>query len=131
MIFLSRDRMNLCEVFYIHLSVHIRLYDHPFICLSIGSLFALELGMVEKRISLLAQTHATDIVHTGLLVSHWPVPFARPIVWVLHLAKVVYFFSPSLSNVEWLILRPLTFFFYQKLFIFRFFRKFFLRTLFA
>ena len=77
--------------------------------------------MVEKRISLLAQTHATDIVHTGLLVSHWPVPFARPIVWVLHLAKVVYLFSPSLPNMEWPILGPLPFFFfYQKLFIFRF-----------
>ena len=40
--------------------------------------------------------------------------------WVLHIAKVAYFFSSSLPNVEWLILRPLPFFFYQKLFIFRF-----------
>ena len=40
--------------------------------------------------------------------------------WVLHIAKVVYFFSPSLPNVEWPILGPLPFFFYQKSFIFRF-----------
>ena len=40
--------------------------------------------------------------------------------WVLHIAKVAYFFSSSLPNVEWAILEPLPFFFYQKLFIFRF-----------
>ena len=40
--------------------------------------------------------------------------------WVLHIAKVAYFFSSSLPNVEWVILGPLPFFFYQKLFIFRF-----------
>ena len=40
--------------------------------------------------------------------------------WVLHIAKVAYFFSSSLPNVEWAILGPLPFFFYQKLFIFRF-----------
>ena len=45
--------------------------------------------------------------------------FAR-YIWVLHIAKVVYFFLPSLPNVEWLILGPLLFFFDQKLFIFRF-----------
>ena len=41
-------------------------------------------------------------------------------LWVLHIAQVGYFFSPSLPNVEWLILGPLLFFFYQKLFIFHF-----------
>ena len=41
-------------------------------------------------------------------------------IWVLHIAKVGYFFSPLLPNAEWLILGPLPFFFYQKLFIFRF-----------
>ena len=40
--------------------------------------------------------------------------------WVLHIAKVAYFFSSTLPNVEWPILRPLPFFFYQKSFIFRF-----------
>ena len=40
--------------------------------------------------------------------------------WVLHIAKVGYFFSPYLLNIEWLILRPLPSFFYQKSFIFRF-----------
>ena len=40
--------------------------------------------------------------------------------WVLLIAKVVYFFLPSLPNVEWPILGPLPFFFHQKLFIFRF-----------
>ena len=39
---------------------------------------------------------------------------------MLHIAKVGYFFSPSLLNVEWPILEPLPFFFYQKSFIFRF-----------
>ena len=34
--------------------------------------------------------------------------------WVLHIAKVGYFFPPSLPNIEWLIL-GLIFFFYQKL----------------
>ena len=42
------------------------------------------------------------------------------IVWPLHVAKVGYFFSPSLLIVKGLILRPLPFFFYQKSFIFRF-----------
>ena len=41
-------------------------------------------------------------------------------VWVLHIAKVAYFFLFSLPNVEWPILGPLPFFFYQKSFIFRF-----------
>ena len=40
--------------------------------------------------------------------------------WVLHIAKFAYFFSSSLPNVEWAILGPLPFFFYQKLFIFGF-----------
>ena len=40
--------------------------------------------------------------------------------WVLHIAKVAYFFLFSLPNVEWPILGPLPFFFYQKSFIFRF-----------
>ena len=40
-------------------------------------------------------------------------------IWVLHIAKFGYFFSPSLLNMEWLILEPLPFFFYQKFFIFR------------
>ena len=37
--------------------------------------------------------------------------FPRP-GWVLHIAKVAYFFSSSLPNVEWAILGPLPFFFY-------------------
>ena len=37
--------------------------------------------------------------------------------WVLHIAKVGYFFP---HNMEWLILKPLLFFFHQKLFIFHF-----------
>ena len=41
-------------------------------------------------------------------------------VWVLHIAKVAYFFSFFLPTVEWPILGPLPFFFYQKSFIFRF-----------
>ena len=41
-------------------------------------------------------------------------------IWVLHIAKVGYFFSPCLPNVEWPILGPLPFCFYQKLFIFCF-----------
>ena len=40
--------------------------------------------------------------------------------WVLRIAKVGYFFSPSLPNVEWPILGPLPFLFYQKSFIFHF-----------
>ena len=40
--------------------------------------------------------------------------------WVLHIAKVVYFFSPSLPNVEWPILGPSPFSFYQKFFIFHY-----------
>ena len=40
--------------------------------------------------------------------------------WVLRIAKVGYFFSPSLLNVERSILGPLLFLFYQKSFIFRF-----------
>ena len=32
--------------------------------------------------------------------------------WVLHIAKVGYFFSPSLPNMEWLILGPFLFFFF-------------------
>ena len=40
--------------------------------------------------------------------------FVPCIIWVLHIAKVGYFFLPSLPNVEWL------FFFYQKSFIFYF-----------
>ena len=43
-----------------------------------------------------------------------------PIIWVPHIAKVGCFFSPSSLNVEWPILGPLPFSFYQKLFIFRF-----------
>ena len=45
--------------------------------------------------------------------------------WVLHIAKVGNFFSPSLPNVEGLILEPLPFFFYQKSFIFHFLENFF------
>ena len=39
-------------------------------------------------------------------------------IWVLHIAIVGYFFSPSLPNMEGLILKPSQFFFYQKSFIF-------------
>ena len=41
-------------------------------------------------------------------------------VWVLHIAKVGYFFLPSLLNVEWPNLGLLPFPFYQKSVIFRF-----------
>ena len=47
-------------------------------------------------------------------------PSVHPSVWVLHIAKVAYFSSSSWPNVEWLLLWPLPFFFYQKSFIFRF-----------
>ena len=36
--------------------------------------------------------------------------------WVLHIAKVGYFFSPSLPYMEWLTLGPQLFFFYSKMF---------------
>merc|ERR1712208_195415 len=42
------------------------------------------------------------------------------IVWVLHIAKVAYFFSSSLPNMKFSILKLLPFFFYQKSFIFHF-----------
>ena len=32
--------------------------------------------------------------------------------WVIHIAKVCYFFSPCLHNVEWLILGPLPSFYF-------------------
>ena len=41
-------------------------------------------------------------------------------IWLLHIAKVGYFFLPSLPNMEWSIFGCLPFFFYQKSFIFRF-----------
>ena len=41
-------------------------------------------------------------------------------IWVLHIAKVGYFFSPYWANMVWLIFSPLLFFFYHKLFIFHF-----------
>ena len=42
------------------------------------------------------------------------------LIWVLHIAKVGSLFTPSLPNVEWLILGSLPFFFYEKSTIFRF-----------
>ena len=42
-----------------------------------------------------------------LIISN-PIPV---LVWVLQIAKVGYFFSPSLPNREWLILEPLPSFF--------------------
>ena len=59
-------------------------------------------------------------IHARARVGRCEISRLRCRVWVLHIAKVAYFFSSSLLNVEWAILEPLPFFFYQKLFIFRF-----------
>ena len=79
-----------------------------------------------------------SINHPPLTFSYWRYLYSTLSLWqllhlhlpsqawsnwhgrVLHIAKVGYFFSPSLPDVEWPILRPLPFLFYQKLFIFRF-----------
>ena len=61
---------------------------------------------------LFSRGHAT--LHLAVVVG---ISIRR--VWVLRIAKVGYFFSPSLPNVEWSILGPLPFLFYQKSFIFR------------
>ena len=90
---------------------------------------SLEVGLES---SLWAMTSPRLALHNGLMqdlpsikevpefADFWSCRLSMLRVWVLRIAKVGYFFLPSLPNVEWPILGPLPFLFYQKLFIFRF-----------
>ena len=66
----------------------------------------------QLRSSLSSQflSHSTSTLHRTFNAA------VRLCIWVLHIAIVGEFFSPSLPNKKWLILGPSPFFFYQKSF---------------
>ena len=76
-------------------------------------------GFASKRQWELSELWSTD-EGKGCKPFHFIMNLYGCVIWLLHIAKVGYFFSHCLPNMEWLILGLLPYFFYQKSFFFHF-----------